>query len=110
MRPGNGAQQVVRGVHVGHPVPQRLVDGVLEGARPGLHRDDLSTEQPHPSDVERLALGVHLSHVDHALQPEQRACGRGGDPMLAGPGLGDHPRFTHPLGEQRLAQHIVDFV
>jgi hypothetical protein len=35
MRPGDRADEVVRAVHIGHPVAQRLVDGVLEGARAG---------------------------------------------------------------------------
>jgi hypothetical protein len=30
--------------------------------------------------------------------------------VLAGAGLGDQPRLAHPLGQQRLAQHVVDLV
>ncbi len=30
--------------------------------------------------------------------------------MLTGAGLGDHARFAHPFGQQRLADHIVDLV
>ena len=67
-------------------------------------------EQPHPRDVQRLAPGVDLAHVDDALEAEQRA-GRGRrDAVLARAGLGDHPRLAHQLGEQRLAEHIVDLV
>ena len=97
-------------VDVGHPVAHRLVDRVLERARAGGHRDDLGAEQPHPGDVERLPAGVLLAHVDDALEAEQRARGRGGDAVLAGAGLGDHPRLAHALGEQRLAEHVVDLV
>ncbi len=30
--------------------------------------------------------------------------------MLAGAGLGDHPLLAHPLGEERLADRVVDLV
>ena len=77
---------------------------------PVRHRDHLGAEHPHPGHVQRLPLGVLLAHVDDAVQAEQRARGRGGHAVLAGPGLGDHPLLAHPLGEQRLAEHIVDLV
>ncbi len=107
---GHGPQQVVGGGDVGDPVPHRLVDGVLQGAAPGAHRDHLGPQQAHPGHVERLPAGVDLPHVDDALQPEQGGGGRGGHPVLAGPGLGDDPRLAHPSGEQRLPQHVVDLV
>ena len=77
---------------------------------PGRDRDDLGAEQPHPGDVERLPLGVDLAHVDGALEAEQRRGGRGGDAVLAGAGLGDDARLADALGEQRLAEHVVDLV
>jgi hypothetical protein len=40
----------------------------------------------------------------------QRGRGGRGHAVLAGAGLGDHPGLAHPLGEQRLAQHVVDLV
>ena len=40
----------------------------------------------------------------------QRRGGRRGDAVLAGAGLGDDPRLADPLGQQRLAQHVVDLV
>ena len=67
-------------------------------------------EQPHALDVRRLAAHVLGAHVDDALEPEQRAGGRRGDAVLAGAGLGDHPRLAHPLREQRLADRVVDLV
>ncbi len=54
--------------------------------------------------------GVDLAHVDHAVQAEVRRRGGRGDAVLAGPGLGDHPGLAHPLGEQRLAEHVADLV
>ena len=71
---------------------------------------DLGAEQLHPGDVQRLPAGVLGAHVDDALQAEQGARRRGGDAVLAGTGLGDHPGLAHALGEQRLTQHVVDLV
>ena len=90
--PHHRSQAVVRAVHRRHPVPQRLVDGVLEGAAARAHRSDLGAQQLHAEDVQLLARDVDLAHVDGALQAEQRGGGGGGHPVLAGPGLGDHPR------------------
>ncbi len=110
VRPGDGAEDVVGRLDVGDPVAEGLVDGVLERLAAVVDRHDRRAEQPHPGDVERLALGVLAAHVDDALEPEQR--GRGGrrDAVLPGAGLGDDPRLAHPLGEQRLAEHVVDLV
>src|SRR5690606_29620455 len=33
-----------------------------------------------------------------------------GHPVLPGPGLGDDPLLAQPLGQQSLAQHVVDLV
>ncbi len=110
MRPHHGADAVVGRVHRGHPVPHGLVDRVLERAAARGDGDDLGAEQPHPGDVEGLAGGVLLPHVDHAVQAEQRT-GRGrGHAVLAGAGLGDHPGLAHPTGEQALAEHVVDLM
>ena len=110
MRPGGGAQHVVRRVDVGDPVAKRLVDGVLQRPAAVRDRDDLGAEHPHPGHVQRLPLGVDLAHVDDAVQPEVGARGCRGDAVLAGSGLGDHPLLAHPDGEQRLAEHVADLV
>ncbi len=55
----------------------------------------------------RHVLGAH---VDDALEAEQRA-GRGrGHAVLPGAGLGDDAPLAHALGEQRLAERVVDLV
>ena len=110
VRAGHRAEDVVGRVDVGDPVAHRLVDRVLERSRAGGDRDDLGAEQPHAGDVERLPAGVLLAHVDGAVEPDQRRGGRGGDAVLAGAGLGDDPLLADALGEQRLAQHVVDLV
>lgn len=110
VRARDRSEQVMGVVHVGHPVAERLVDGVLERAAADRHPDDLGAEHPHPRHVERLAPGVLLAHVDDAVEAEEGACGGGGDAVLAGPGLGDDPGLAHALGEERLAEHVVDLV
>jgi hypothetical protein len=92
------------------PVAQGLVDGVLEGRGAGGHRPDLGAEQPHPDHVEVLAPGVLLAHVDDALLAEEGGDGGGGHTVLAGAGLGDHPRLAHPAGQQVLAEGVVELV
>ena len=66
----SGAEAVVGVVGVGHPIPEGFVNGILEGLRSRLHRHDFGVEQSHSRDVERLAGGVHRSHVDHAFQTQ----------------------------------------
>ncbi len=110
VRSGHRPEHVVRRLDVGDPVAHRLVDGVLQRARAGGDGDDLGAEQPHPGHVERLAAGVLLAHVDDAVEAEQRGRGGGGDAVLAGAGLGDDPLLADLLGQQRLAQHVVDLV
>ena len=110
MRTCDCAEQIMRVLHAGHPVPERLVDGVLQCLGTVLDRDDLRTEQPHACDVERLTPGVLSAHVDHALHAHQGS-GRGrGDAVLTGTGLCDQPGLAHASGEQRLAEHVVDLV
>ena len=110
VRAADRADAVVRGLDRGHPVAEGLVHRVLE--RPGARgdRDDLGAEHPHAGHVQRLPPGVLLAHVDRALEAEQGAGGRGRHAVLAGPGLRDHPGLAHPLGQQHLAEHVVDLV
>ena len=108
--PADRADAVVGVLDVGDPVAERLVHGVLERAAAGGTATTSAPSMPHPGHVEGLPLGVLLAHVDHALQAEQRGRGGGGDAVLAGAGLGDDPGLAHPLGQQRLAEHVVDLV
>ena len=110
VRAGRGAEDVVGVPDARDPVAVGLVERVLQRARAGGDGHDLGAEQAHPGDVERLALGVDLAHVDHALEAHERRRGRRGHAVLARAGLGDDPGLAHPLREQRLAQHVVDLV
>ena len=55
-------------------------------------------------------LRMELREALASLEPEQRARGGGCDTVLAGAGLGDDPALSHPLGEQDLAERVVDLV
>ena len=93
----NGTDQVVGAAHVGDPVPNSLVDGVLQGLTAAGDPVDLGSQQAHAEDVQRLPPHVFLAHVDLALQVEQSAHGGGGDAVLSGPGFGDDPLLAHPF-------------
>jgi hypothetical protein len=110
MRPSRGTEAVVRLVGVGHPIPERLVDRVLERLGAGLHRHHFGSKQPHPGDVQRLAGGVDRAHVDHTVKTEKRTRRGGRHSVLTGPGLGDDPLLAHLARQQRLTEHIVDLV
>ena len=84
MRSHHRAQAVVRVGHVRHPVPQRLIHGVFERAASRSHGADLGAEQLHAKHVELLARRVHLTHVDDALDAEQRRRGGGRHAVLPG--------------------------
>ena len=110
VRADDRAEQVVGRADVRDPVANRLVDGVLEGARARVHRPHLGAEQLHPEDVERLPAHVLGAHVDDAVEAEQRARRRRRDAVLAGAGLGDDALLAHALREQRLRERGVDLV
>ena len=57
-----------------------------------------------------LAARVLRAHVDHALEVEQSAHGGSRHTVLAGAGLGDDAALAHALGQQGLAQSVVELV
>jgi hypothetical protein len=109
-RAQNGAEKIVRGADVGHPIAHGFVDGVLEGAAAGLDSDDPCAEQAHARDVEGLARHVFRTHVYDAFQAEVRRDGGGGDAVLACAGFCDDGRLAHLYGKQPLADGVVDLV
>ena len=110
MRTRDRADDVEGVFDVGDPVAHRFVERVFQGARAAFDRHHRRAEQLHAIDVGGLAPDVFGAHVDHALHAEARRHGRARDAMLAGAGLGDHARLAHALGEQRLADGVVDLV
>ncbi len=77
---------------------------------PDGHSANLGSQQPHAQHIQLLPLHVHIAHVDHAFEAQQRACRRRRHPMLPRAGLGDDPLLAHPLRQQSLAQRVVDLV
>ncbi len=75
--------------------------------RDGIH---LRAQHVHAEDVGLLALNVHRAHEDLARQVELRAHGCHCHPVLARARLGNDARLAHALGEQDLAQAVVDLV
>ena len=80
------------------------------GSAVGLDAHHVGAEQFHALHVGRLAADVLGAHVDDALQSQQRAGRRAGDAVLAGAGLRDDPVLAHALGQQRLAERVVELV
>ncbi len=110
MRARHRADAIERVVHVGDPVAQRLVHGVLQRARARLHRDHRCAQHLHADHVGLLPLDVDGAHIDHAFEPEARAQRRGGDAVLAGAGLGDDALLAHAPRQHDLAEHVVHLV
>ena len=71
---------------------------------------DRRAHRPHFEDVELLPAHVLLAHVDLAAHAEQRRRRGAGDAVLARSRLGDDARLAHALGQQRLADAVVDLV
>jgi hypothetical protein len=97
VRAGHRADHIEGVIDVGDPVAQGFVERVLEGARAGGHRLHRRAQQPHSVDVQRLALDVFRTHVDHAFHAEAGGDGSGGHAMLTGAGFGDQPGLAHPF-------------
>ena len=77
---------------------------------PELTRPDLGSEQPHPENIELLALHVDFAHVHDAFQAEEGGRGRRRHPVLAGAGLGNEAPLAHFEGEEALADDVVYLV
>ena len=110
MRTCSSAENVVRGLHIRHPVTERFVNGVLERLRPLSHTNDFRAEHLHAGYVECLTFGVFRAHIDRAVQAQQRRGRCGGNAVLSGSGLSDDTGLAQFLCEQRLSQHVVDLV
>jgi hypothetical protein len=110
MRTERRSKQVVRVADVGNPIAHGLVDCILQRLAARIDLPDRGAEQLHPYDVERLATHVFGTHVDMALETEQRTRCRRGYAVLTGTRFGDDPGLPHPLRKQRLPEGVVDLV
>ncbi len=99
MRSHDGTDDVVRVLDARHPVAHRFVNRIAKRSRPALDRPDFGTEQLHAENIRCLPPNVFGAHVHDAGQAEVGTSGRRGDTMLAGTGLGDDARLTHPQSE-----------
>jgi hypothetical protein len=75
-----------------------------------VHLDDVAAHELHAEDVQALAADVLRAHVDVAVEAEQGGDGGGRDAVLARAGLGDDAPLAHALGQQCLADRVVDLV
>jgi hypothetical protein len=105
-----GAEDVVGVVDGGDPVAHGFVDGFLEGGLASGDGDDLGAHEAHAGNVEGLAFHVDCAHIDGAVHAEAGADGGGGDAVLAGTGFGDDAGFAEALGEEDLADGVVDLM
>ena len=110
MRADRRSEQVVGGAHVGDPVADRLVDGVLQSSAARVDLTYLRSEELHAEHVGFLPARIDGAHIDDALEPEQRARGRARDAMLPRPRLGDDAVLPHASREERLTDRAVDLV
>mmetsp|Transcript_23470 Transcript_23470/g.49300 ORF Transcript_23470/g.49300 Transcript_23470/m.49300 type:complete len:557 (-) Transcript_23470:110-1780(-) len=110
MRAHRRTNEVVRVPDVGDPVRHGLVDGVLERGLTVVDRDDLGPERVHSKDVELLALAIDGAHVHGAVQAQHGADRGRGHPVLAGPRFGNDAGLADALGQEGLADRVVDLV
>ena len=104
------AQAVVGVADAARPLPHSLGDSVLQGGCAGGDGHYPRPQQPHFIDIEGLAPGILLPHEHHALHTHEGGGGGGGHAVLPRSGLRDEPSLAHPLGQERLTQHVVDLM
>ncbi len=107
---GGRADHVIGVVDIGDPVAQRLVHRVLQRAVAIGHRRDRGAQQAHAEDIGFLTLDVGGAHVDRARQIEAGADGGRSHAVLARAGFRDDAGAAHALGQQDLADAVVDLV
>ncbi len=110
MRAQCRAEQVMRGMNVGHPIAHGLADGILQRPAAARNAHHFRAEQTHAEDVQALSPHVLFAHVDDAFESKESAHRSGCHAMLAGAGFGDDPLLAHPPSEQSLPQAVVDLV
>ena len=110
MRAHDRTEEVIGVLHRGKPFAHGVIHGVFKGSGTGTHRTHRCPEELHTENVERLAFYVNFAHVNDALKTHKRAGGRGCHTVLPCTGFGNDALLAHALGEQRLADHVVDLV
>ena len=106
----HGGTQHIEGLGLVDPHLQGFVHGFLEGTLAAHGRMHAGAQHLHAGHVEVLADDVHFTHADDAFQAHEGGTGRGAHAMLARAGLGDDTGLAHALGQQTLADGVVDLV
>ena len=73
-------------------------------------RHDLRTVHFHGRYVRLLAANVNFAHVHDAFEAEFRAGGGSSKPVLTGTRLRDNAGLAHLLGQEALADGVIDLV
>ena len=106
----NGADAIECVAHIGHPIAQRVIHRVFQGAAAAGHGHNLGPQQFHAEHIGRLTLDIMGAHIDHAFQPEFRADSRRGNAVLASTCFRDDAGLAHATRQNDLAQDIVDLM
>lgn len=110
MRPDDRTDGIDEALWVLEVFLEGAVYRFLERRGAAGNRHQLAAEDLHLGDVGVFFLDIHLAHVDLAGDAHQRTGGGEGHAVLPGAGLGDDFLLAHELGQQRLAQAVVDLV
>lgn len=105
-----GANEVMRSVQSSDPISQSLVDSVLQGLGTRRDGDNTATKHLDPENVQLLPPHILCTHENITLHAKLGADGGGSDTVLTGTRLGDNSSLTQSLGEENLANGIVNFV
>lgn len=92
------------------PVADSLTTGIAQCHVTSTHRMHLGTQHFHTLHVGMLALYIGGTHEHLTLHVHQGTDGCRGHAMLSGTCLSDNTRLSHLLGQQDLADGVVDLV
>ena len=110
MRPGHGADNIERIVHVAYPVPHGFIHGILESLRTGSDFFNHGSQQFHPEYVHGLAPYIFGAHIDDTLEAKPGGNRGSGHAVLACAGFSNDAGFPHPLRQQGLAHRVIDLM
>ena len=83
---------------------------VFKRASAAIDRDDLCAQKFHAVDVQSLTTSILRPHENFALHIKKRGGSGGSDSVLTRASLGDQSSLAHFFSQQRLPQHIINFV
>ncbi len=110
MRSQSRAQDVVSRSRRSDPVSHGFIHGILQRPLARFDRAHLRAAQPHPEDIEGLALHIHRTHINDTFQAELCTSGRRGHAMLARTCFRDDPGLAQSLRQKDLPNDVVDLM